>query len=70
MGEQMILNDRINLARVGEYPCVDCPDVNVDGGRCINDDICVAWEYFLSGNLDETITDIPGGGMEESPHAR
>lgn len=30
----------------GGYPCEGCPDVNLDGDRCVNESKCLAWTRY------------------------
>lgn len=34
------------FAICGNNPCEDCGDCNSDGERCINEDKCLAWQYY------------------------
>ena len=34
------------IAWDGDYPCCGCPDQFVDGGRCVNEEQCKAWEIY------------------------
>ena len=30
----------------GGYPCEECPDVNLNDDRCVNEPICLAWTRY------------------------
>jgi len=34
------------FAICGNNPCEDCGDCNSDGERCVNEDKCLAWQYY------------------------
>ncbi|QOX80907.1 hypothetical protein FY034_18065 (plasmid) [Trichlorobacter lovleyi] len=36
------------FAACGDNPCEDCPDVNLDGEKCVNQDKCLAWQFYAN----------------------
>ncbi len=38
------------FAICGDNPCEDCGDCNSDGERCVNEDKCLAWQYYTKTN--------------------
>lgn len=47
------------LARIGEYPCIDCDSCTPDGE-------CAAWRYYLCGNID---TAMEGHEAKQDKHS-
>jgi hypothetical protein len=41
--------DQERFAICGENPCEGCKDCNSDGDRCVNEDKCLAWQYYNGG---------------------
>ena len=44
--------DQERFAICGENPCESCKDSNVDDGRCVNDQKCLAWLVFTNYDND------------------
>ena len=39
--------NRERFAICGKDPCDDCKDRILNGGRCVNEDKCLAWQYYF-----------------------